>query len=145
MPEQFDPAWEYWQPDPEIAELFGDCQPELMCKPWQYVVRSRRPDGWCLHCGDAFVSSQPYQVQVFCSVACAVRWRYHDPVASARQNANLTAALASRPVLTKQCRQCGDSFQTRYPTRQNCSVSCSLAADLAARERSARYRKRSKP
>ena len=116
MPETFSPAWEFYTPDPEIAEAVeaDEYAPTFIDREggnagWQYTGnRGRKPDGTCAHCGARFVSTNQRQPQRFCGNQCASIVKE----ACERYRARREKRLAERPQVTRQCRVCGCHFLT---------------------------------
>jgi hypothetical protein len=75
MPEQFDPRWEYWEPDPEVAEAMGGVVvPDLDVYHAGWRVFGRVSGRSCRVCGRPFESNRSQQV--YCSRVC--HWRARD-------------------------------------------------------------------
>ena len=120
MPVDFDPAWEYWEPDPEIAQVMYCCQSRgsLLDDLWSdtrndgYILGMRfgrgnpnkggfhlarprsRKELACQTCGDLFVPRNPDHI--YCSQECK----------------------------RVECEQCGELFAPRSKHSRFCTLSC---------------------
>jgi hypothetical protein len=143
MPEIFDPAWEYYTPMPEVAELFdraGEC-PALARLGWDRqrqgpapgVQFTTSPNGYrsrlaparvvlaragptradCRRCGWPFLT-RPGRPGRYCSRAC-----YEQAVRRATDR-----RPAHRLARPSTCRTCAKSFHPWTPGAVYCSRAC---------------------
>lgn len=104
MAEQFDPAWEYWQPDPDIIEAM-DCErlgafADLGLED-EFGVRGRWQRGRDNY-GFRFGRGNPNLI--FIKFAPAKRGRAHE----------------SKPAPRYECQQCGGGFDGSWGRRVYC-------------------------
>ncbi len=127
MPEQFPESWEYFVPDPEIAEAAEEdeymptiCHADGENAGWGYEIHRRTPDSACDHCGNRFVSHRS-RAQRFCSISCFAVVRE----ASTEHRERRAKLLAERPEREVECRFCHGLFLTQWPRQVYCGKVCS--------------------
>ncbi len=136
MPEEFDPEWEYWEPDPEIAEVMGgrqgcsdmfdlveDAHGMRLVTPHRYVKKGRKPkkvkppppprviatvDVTCA-CGKRFTKYQSSPV-LSCSRVCAAVLREET--------------RSHQKLHPKRCPTCRNVFATIWKLKRYCSLEC---------------------
>lgn len=100
MPEEFDPAWEYWEPNPEIVEVTGGI---LVFDTYENYDKYSRTTGLA-------VSSRPYQVT-------------YDEFEDTQVSVSRMGCKAN-DVILKQC-HCGKEWlEGRRKKKKYCSVDC---------------------
>jgi transposase-like protein len=140
---EFDPAWEYWEPDPEVSEAMGGGRAAgLDGLPRGECPRTGRPtlDGFRVGRGDPDRPphlrlapprcERPDRLPLRRCKGCP---RLFTPdhagrVYCCRECRGDAVRLPARP-----CRRCGREFRPCNRTRRYCSASCSSAAASAAR------------
>lgn len=135
MPEEFDPLWEYWQPDPEIAEVMGACVPDGFdgiveftddCSGRSYVRGIRFGMGNPDFCRFRLAPAKPEREQTPRETrVCGYCGEAFRPRCGGSEFCSRGCYGDARRLNPKLCPTCGDEFQPQHSSGVYCSRKCS--------------------
>ncbi len=135
MPEALDPAWEYWTPDPEIAEVMGIPVPSGFDGILTFSEDSRgqnRPSGMRFGRGDPDSGKfflAPDRTASHPSRPCDHCREFFEPARSNSRYCSPSCRGLDRLASPRPCATCGTTFEPRFGRARYCSRHCVPRAD----------------